>query len=177
MFPRIGIVGLTCLTFAGAAVFALGQPAAKEKSAPVNPAFEKLKSLAGDWINADAKGADAGKVAVNYRLIAGGSALLETMVTEDEGGMVTVYHMDGEHFMMTHYCGLGNQPRMRAEPMTGDKLRFHCFGGTNMKSEKDKHMHSLTVTFTDHDHFNADWTLSDDGKPGETHAFHYARKK
>ncbi len=27
--------------------------------------------------------------------------------------MITMFHMDGDRLLMTHYCGAGNQPRMK----------------------------------------------------------------
>lgn len=68
-------------------------------------AFEKMKSLAGEW---EGKTSD-GKIArLKYEVTSGGSALVETLSTEEEYSMVTVYHRDGNRLMMTHYCGAGN---------------------------------------------------------------------
>jgi hypothetical protein len=87
--------------------------AARGKAKPTSKTFERLKSLAGDWVNAkDAKDPKA-PVAISLRVIAGGSAILEREFPGTPNEMVTVYHRDGDKVLMTHYCVLGNQPQMR----------------------------------------------------------------
>ena len=54
---------------------------------------------------------------------------------------------------MTHYCVLGNQPRMKADPKSpANQICFQFAGGTNLDPKKDKHMHEATLTFVDDDH-------------------------
>src|SRR5687767_11529664 len=72
-------------------------------------AFTRLKTLVGEW-RADS---GMGKTHVEYELIAGGNTLLERETVEKMPPMLTVYHMDGERLLLTHYCVAGNQPRMR----------------------------------------------------------------
>jgi len=76
-----------------------------------------------------------------------------------------VYHQDGKDLVLTHYCMLHNQPRMRAK-LNGEsnKLEFKFEGCTNLKSEKAPHMHDLTIEFVDKDHIKATWSLYKDGK-------------
>ena len=45
-----------------------------------------------------------------------------------------------------------------------------------MKSDKDMHMHSLTLTFVDDQHVKQEWQSYKDGKPTETTAFTLKRK-
>jgi len=43
--------------------------------------------------------------------------VLEEFLGKEPGGvrsMATAYHFDGAQLVATHYCGVGNQPRMRA---------------------------------------------------------------
>lgn len=54
---------------------------------------------------------DEGEVRTTYKLVAGDSAIEETL---SHGNMVTMYHPDGNSLMLTHYCVAQNQPRMRA---------------------------------------------------------------
>jgi hypothetical protein len=91
--------------------------------------------------------------------------------------MLTVYHPDGDDLVLTHYCMLGNQPRMKAEK--GQKegvIRFAFDGGGNMKPN-DKHMHSLTITFLDADHVREDWALFDGGTEQKVVTLNLVRKK
>ena len=67
--------------------------------------------------------------------------------------MVSIYHLDGADLVMTHYCVLGNQPRMKADPKSpANQIRFEFAGGTNLDPAKDMHMHEGTLTFVDDDH-------------------------
>lgn len=86
--------------------------------------FDKLKSLEGKW---EGTSPDGNAVEISYNLMSRGTALVEMLQPAAEPGMVTVYHMDGEKLMMTHYCSAGNQPRMVADGMAGDspELKFN----------------------------------------------------
>jgi hypothetical protein len=123
------------------------------------PAFEKLKSLVGEWQGKDAKG---GTINVSYQLISNGSSLMETLMPAKEPSMVTIYHLDGDNLIMTHYCSMANQPRMRAAAAMGDvkKLDFSFVDATNMASPADAHMSNLVFTFQDKDHFSQEWTMT-----------------
>jgi hypothetical protein len=145
-------------------------PQAAPKS---NPLFDELKKLEGHW-SSDQKdhGAD-----VTYKLSSGGTVLVETMAMANHAEMITMYHADGEGLALTHYCMLGNQPRMKAsKDQKPGVIKFEGDGGTNMKPE-DQHMHTLTVTFIDADHLKQDWTLFDGGKEKTVVSIPLTRKK
>ena len=162
---------------------------AEGEHAPAKPAkehagFEKLKQLAGEWEYskppADEKGEhkDAPSTVVVYKTIAAGSAVQETLFPGTPHEMVTMYHLDGDDLMLTHYCAAGNQPQMKAEKSAdSNKLEFKFAGGTNMDPAKDTHMHELTLTFTDADHLRADWTTYQNGKSAGVTTFELKRKK
>lgn len=156
------------------ALAAISASAGTQESAEA--CFTKLKSLAGDWYVADPQ---SGKemVALRYKVTAGGSALEETEMPGTGQEMITMYHMDGASLVLTHYCHVGNQPHMKATAAsTPRKIVFQCAGVGNAKSEKDMHMHALTITPVDDQHLQADWQLSQDGKPGEVAKFLVHRK-
>jgi hypothetical protein len=115
-------------------------------------------------------------VSVSYALVSSGTSLMERLTTPDGSDMVTMYHPDGSRIMMTHYCSGGNQPRMRAEALTGETVAFSFVDATNLASPKAEHMRKLVVQFQDADHFTQEWTHRKDGKE-ETGVFRYARKK
>ncbi len=151
--------------------------AATSQPAPTHPGFEKLKKLAGEWLSADEPAEKPGRkgAAENaasqpiciYKVVSAGSVVQETLFPGTEHEMITMYYQDGPDLVLTHYCALGNQPRMKAEPPTApDKLEFKFAGGSNIDPAKDAHMHDLTLTFVDGDHLRADWTLYRDGQPG-----------
>lgn len=150
--------------------------AAAERSA--NPAWEKLKSLAGEWEGTVTHEGQAMPVSVSYALVSSGHALMERLTTPDGSDMVTMYHPDGSRIMMTHYCAGGNQPRMRAEFPLGEprSLAFSFLDATNLASPKDEHMRKLVVRFQGADRFTQEWTHRKEGKE-ETGVFTYTRKK
>jgi hypothetical protein len=145
----------------------------KERKSP--PGLDRLKKLAGTW-QADTK--DMGKVTVTYRVVAGGSTVMESIMPGSTHEMVTMYHADGEDLVLTHYCVLGNQPRMKAlKDSKEGTLDFRCVGGSNMKCATDEHMHSAVLTFVDADHFTAEWGNMQNGKVDHTMKFDYVRQK
>ena len=141
-----------------------------------SPAFEALKKLVGTWT---APGPEGKTIQTQFRLTAGGSVLIETLFPGQPEEMVTMYHMDGKDLILTHYCMLGNQPRLKAIS-TNDpkKLMFKSVGGTNMKLD-DMHMGQAIMTLTDDDHFEADWCACTGGKPDDSHHVNlkFTRKK
>ena len=83
-----------------------------------------------------------------------------------ESEMVTIYHPDGDHLMMTHYCSAHNQPRMRSQTVAGGSkiITFDLVDVTNLSAPDAGHMKKLVVTFVDKDHFTQEWTWSRKGK-------------
>ncbi|MBI4548724.1 MAG: hypothetical protein HY707_12130 [Ignavibacteriae bacterium] len=139
--------------------------------------FEKLKSLAGTWKGKDQEGKP---ITLTYKVVSAGSSIMETLdVGENQEAMITMYHLDGDRLTMTHYCSLGNQPRMRAEKTAKDSktLKFSFVDATNMSSPKDSHMHNLVITIKDEDHFAQEWTMWKDDKADHSATFDFARVK
>lgn len=147
-----------------------GAEEASSKPQSTKPMFEKLKKLAGTWVEADADGKPTDKVVSIIRVTAGGSAVQEVQFPDEPMEMVSVYHLDKEDLLMTHYCMLGNQPRMKADPTSPpNQIRWKFAGGTNLDPAKDTHMHSATVTFVDDDHIEIEGEAWEGGKPSPEH--------
>jgi len=163
------IFGLFVLLAAG--YFSSATPArAEEKGSQ----FEALKKLAGEWT---AKANHAGmeqETTIVYKLTAGGSVVEEIEFGGTEHEMVTMYHQSGDDLVLTHYCMLGNQPRMKAAAGKAEnKIVFEFDGGGNIKPEKDMHMHNMTLEIIDPDHIKATWTLFKDGNVDGGHCYRY----
>ena len=140
------------------------------KAAPAsNPGLEKLKKLAGTWVEADKDGKPTDKVVSVIKVTAAGSAVHETLFPDSPMEMVSVYHLDKGELVMTHYCALGNQPRMKAEIKSPNQIKWVFTGGTNLDPAKDMHMHGGTLTIVDDDHIQFDGEAWENGKPSETH--------
>jgi hypothetical protein len=121
--------------------------------APTNSGFEKMKKLAGTWLAADQDGKPTDQVVSIIKVTAGGSAVHETLFPGQPHEMVSIYTVDGPDLVMTHYCVLGNQPRMKADPKSpANQIRFQFAGGSNLDPKKDKHMHAATLTIVDDGH-------------------------
>ncbi len=119
------------------------------------PGFAKLKALAGEWKANLGEGHEA---RVSWALTAAGTALMETHKMGEKGSMVTLYHADGDTLALTHYCALGNQPRMKASKVTDSEIVFELAGGTNIDKE-GPYMGALTIAFRGADKVTETWTL------------------
>lgn len=165
MRARITVIGLLlCL---GAAV-----PPGRAATDPgAGAAFDRLKTLVGEWRN------DDGTETVTYELIAGGSALLERDTAADRPAMVTLYHRDGDRLVLTHYCMAGNQPRMVARPFdpAGAELAFDFLDATNLPQPGAGHMHSAKIRFVDANQIESEWQFLDGGKVTMTERTRYTR--
>jgi hypothetical protein len=176
MMARAALPALVLLALA--AVPLVGQDKKSQGAGAGNHAgFEQFKLLAGDWVG-KGQGKDGPDFHVQYKVTAGGSAVVETISPGTEHEMISVIHPDGTDLLLTHYCHLGNQPRMRASGQgEGSKVEFKFVGVTNLKSEKDKHMHEATYTFVDRDTLRSEWTLYNEGKAAGRFVFELKRKK
>jgi hypothetical protein len=172
---RTGLaVGL--LVLLGARLAAGTEPAAPGISAA--DAFAKMKTLVGEWTGKAGEGQGDADARVVYRLTGAGSALVETLFPGLPHEMITVYHLDGDRLMMTHYCAAGNQPRMTlTQTSTPQSLVFAFSGATNLKSDKDMHMHDLSIRFVDPDHIQGEWVSYQDGRKAGTTTFNMTRVK
>ncbi len=89
--------------------------------------FEFLKQLEGTWVG-DGLDDKPGGV-YEFRVTAGGTAVREIEMVGTPMEMVTLYHMEGDDLVATHYCMLGNRPRMKAaERIARGTLEFECAG-------------------------------------------------
>lgn len=162
-----------------AVALALALPGAaqdtEKKEKKSHPGLERLKKLAGTW-TAETK--EMGATSVTYRVTAANSTVMETIMPGTPHEMVTMYHLDGDDLVLTHYCALGNQPRMKAQKDSKEgTLDFRCVGGSNMKCPTDNHMHSALLTFVDADHLTAEWANMQGGKVDHTMKFENVRQK
>lgn len=163
-----------------ALVIALMAPAASlagPGESAAEQAFAKMKTLVGKWQGTMGEGAEGMPATVEYKLTGGGSALVETLGPGSPFEMVSIYHMDGDSLVMTHYCGAGNQPSMKFKPGKNAKvLYFEFTKGSNMKPT-DMHMHNVTHTFVGADHVKSDWQSYANNQPGDHARFDFKRVK
>lgn len=175
------------MRFLPLALFALvaGCAASPDSSSPpvVTPATEAQKhelwdpiaALAGEWTHPDEKGKAATVMVV--KVSSNKSIVHATMMPGTPMEMTNVFHLDGASVVMTHYCAMGNQPRMRATEGKGGTFVFRTDGVTNLRSADETYMGSVTIRIKDADHFEEDWTSFTKGKEEEHAKFEYTRKK
>lgn len=122
--------------------------------------FDLLKGMEGNWAGKNNQGQP---VQVTFRMTAGGSALMSEILGRGPENMITMFHMDGDRLLMTHYCGAGNQPRMKVSSSDAKSVSFEFFDGTNI-GPGDGHMQHVTFTQADADHHVEEWVFLDHGK-------------
>lgn len=142
----------------------------------INPGFDKLKTLAGNW---EGKTSEGKPVRVSYKVVSAGAAVLETLDPEGEMEMVTVYTRDVDQVALTHYCAANNQPRMRTKvnPPDPAELDFQYTGATNLKTPGEGHMVRLVLVLEGSDRLTQKWTFREEGKSDHTEVFQFNRKK
>ena len=141
-------------------------------------AFERLKGLTGTWEVTQRDNSSARGRAV-YSQASGGSVLTEQMMSpQGSVGMLTIYHMDGEKLVLTHYCGAGNQPRMRMNAVHdgGRKLVFEMYDITNLASPQAYRSTGVDVVFLSDDRVNLEYRGWAEGRES-TQVFQLTRKK
>jgi hypothetical protein len=127
-------------------------------------AYAQIKLLVGKWIGKSTKGwTDR----IEFNLLAGGSAVEERSFDAHPGEtMLTIFHMDGDRLMLTHYCAAKNQPRLLATNISPDSktIEFTFTDATNLHSRDKGHMDKAIYRFIDNNHFTTRWTWYLDGK-------------
>ncbi len=163
----LAIALLLVLAFAAGADESMPMPGMKmpprsaRPATKTNPSFEQLKSLAGSW---EGKSSEGKAVKATYALVSSGTCVMETLNTPDGADMITMYHMSDDALMMHHYCAMNNVPHMKALSSKDPKhLEFKFVNATNLEKPTDMHMHGLSMTFQDKDHFSQQWTLRNAG--------------
>ncbi|HTP69795.1 MAG TPA: hypothetical protein VMJ35_12890 [Dongiaceae bacterium] len=157
-------------------IFAVSAPAQETKEAAVTTAaFEQLKSLAGKW---EGKTQDDKPAGLTYEVVSHGTAVMEHLMPGRESDMVTIYTLEGDRIVVTHYCSAGNQPTMQTEPLRGalGKYDFSFVRVAGTKTPDEGHMVSLSLALSDKDHLTQVWTFDDHGK-SVVETIHFTRKK
>ncbi|MBZ5652920.1 MAG: hypothetical protein LAO18_20820 [Acidobacteriia bacterium] len=122
--------------------------------------FEELKTLNGSW---EGKGSNGELVEVSYRVTSNGSALMSEIKGKED--MISMFNLDGERLLMTHYCAVGNQPRMVASASPdGKTFTFAFLDATNLATPDAPHMNHLVIFMPDANHHTEEWVYNDHSK-------------
>jgi hypothetical protein len=163
---RTGVLGLAEVTLFFASTVLLAQPSAQQS-------LDRFKSMAGTW---EGKSPTGDTAEVTYRLQAEGSAVMAESRLGSEN-MTSMFYLDGDQLLMTHFCPSNNQPRMKATISPDLKtVTFDFLDATNLASPQAGHMHRVVYLFFDADHYSEEWTWKKGDKETRMH-FEMQRKK
>ncbi|HKU24511.1 MAG TPA: hypothetical protein VJQ54_03510 [Candidatus Sulfotelmatobacter sp.] len=125
-------------------------------------AFATIQRLPGTW---EGKGPDGQPFQVTFKVTGGGSAILSEIQVPKED-MISMIHMDGpDRLLLTHYCAMGNQPRMQGRMSPdGKTIAFDFVDATNLASPEAGHMQKMVLTVLDDNHHTEEWVFVDHGK-------------
>jgi hypothetical protein len=155
----------------------LGLTQQASPQAPPSASFDKLKSLAGEWEGSFIEDGQKFAATTSFRVVSDGSALMDVLGAGTPHEMVTMFHMDGNDLLATHYCAAHNQPRFRlASSADPNVLAFEFKDATNLASLAVPHMVGVKLTLLDANHHLEDWTFLANGQTS-TRRFDFRRKQ
>lgn len=170
----IVLSSLLCAQAMAQALTPSAQPDAAPAAAPVRArasaaeVFGQLGTLIGEWKGTFVNG---GEHRLTYRLSAGGSVLVETWALAPGRESMTLYHLDGDELLATHYCPQGNQPRLRWVPGNDDgRLSFVLKDGSNLDLPGSAHQHSMWLQLHDSNAYTRSETYVENGSTAEAAA-------
>jgi hypothetical protein len=134
--------------------------------------FEELKALDG---TREGKSLNGQPLEVAYRVTSNGSAIMSEIKGKED--MISMFNLDGDRVLLTHYCAVGNQPRMVASASPdGKTFTFEFVDATNLPTPDAAHMIRMVLAMPDANHHTEEWTFSDHGKEHKE-VFDLRRKK
>jgi hypothetical protein len=144
------------------AVVVLSIPGLVFAQSDAQKSFDKLKSLAGSW-----SGTYEGKpMQATLRVTSMGNAILHEMKGAGPDDPITMFYLDGDRLLLTHYCDAGNRPRMAGKiSPDGKRIEFDLLDVANYNSAQHGHMEHAVFTMIDENHHTEDWTFMLEGKP------------
>lgn len=152
-----------------------GEFTQKPAVTPAAEAFSKLKAIAGSWDMADEEGKN--HHALESKVSSAGSILREVMFPGADHEMTNMYHLDGDAIIATHYCAIGNQPRMACTDFSKPGVYHFTFKDvTNRATPDDAYMGELTLTIVDADTLTQHWVHFVKGERGGEVTFTMKRR-
>ncbi|HUO35048.1 MAG TPA: hypothetical protein VMU43_08645 [Candidatus Acidoferrum sp.] len=163
-------IGVTLAIAALALTLGVAKAADQPKAAT---AFDRLKTLVGSW---EGKQENGTTFSMSMRLVSNNTAIEETINGPHDNQMVTLFTADGDRIALTHYCSMGNQPRMETSAVNAETslFAFDFMGATNLAHPTDLHMNQLTLRIIDPDHISETWVAVVGGK-STPYTFQYTR--
>jgi len=125
-------------------------------------AFNAIKNLPGTW---EQQTPDGHTLQVTFKVVSGGSAVMSEIADSKED-MISMIHLDGPNrLLLTHYCAVGNQPRMEASfSPDGKVITFRYVDATNLTTPDVAHMRQMVLTLIDDNHHKEQWVFAGQGR-------------
>lgn len=120
--PKILPALLICLVLAGTSIAqTASKPTTVAPPSDAQKAFENMKALTGSW-----QGTIMGiSINVTIRLASSNTAILHEATTEGGGPPnheITMFYVDGDRLIATHYCDGGNRARLEGKMSADGKM-------------------------------------------------------
>ncbi len=164
------------LGLAACAVLVLPAAGAAEGA---HDAFERLKALEGTWRAERPDGDVSTKV---YTVTAGGSTVSETYARQGDNDhdMLTVYHLEGDRLVLTHFCSVGNRPKMVADGGSKGTITFEMDtsrgpAAVGLSDLDEGHMRRAVFELSSEDTMTQRWTFFQEGAPVHTEVESFVR--
>ena len=153
------------------AAAAFAADAAAPAPSDAQKSFAELKGLAGTWEGQvttvpkmEGMG-DMTRAQVSLHVTSRGNALVHEMKGAGDGDdptkydhPVTLFYLDNDRLLLTHYCDAGNRPRMAARTSADGKTVEFDFVDV-AGSTQYGHMQHAVFTIIDDNHHTEDWTF------------------
>jgi hypothetical protein len=135
--------------------------------------FATLKTLAGTWEGKITTTPPDPEVQnkitqVTIRVTSMGNAFLHEMRVDGRpDDPITMFYLDNDRLMLTHYCDAGNRPRMTGKMLPDGKTVDFDF--LDIAGDPKYHMHRSRFTILDANHHVEEWTFMVGDKPVLAH--------
>lgn len=151
------------------AATAFAQSAAPKSAA--QKSFDQMKTLAGTWEGRvttipQAPDIEGKPMQISMRVTSMGHTLMhEATGSGRPDDPITMFVVDGDRLLLTHYCDADNRPRMVGKMSPdGKTVEFEFLDVTG--NLQYGHMQHAVFTFIDANHHSEDWTFLVEGKQG-----------
>jgi hypothetical protein len=135
-YAHLGIGLLAIMLCSGATSLARTAKSAPEGQSAAQQ-FEQISQWVGRW------GVDeTDRLTIVFERTANGRTIVERWETPNGLHSMTVYHMDGDMLVATHYCPQGNQPRLVSRGSDGDDITFTFRDATDLDPQ-ESYQHDL----------------------------------
>ena len=155
---------LICLLTLASVALAQGPQKAAAAQSDAQKAFEKMKTLAGSW-----QGTIMG-ISINFTIRAASSGTVILHEGNTSGGRppnheITMFYLDGDRLLATHYCDAGNRSRWEGKmSLDGKAIEFSFLDVAG--STKGGYLKDMVITMIDADHHIVAFTfVMPNGKP------------